>query len=51
VAIAETLHSPLRQRMALTHRATPAARSFYEYLQQPASRRVFKSYGFALPGE
>ncbi|MBK7081884.1 MAG: molybdate ABC transporter substrate-binding protein [Betaproteobacteria bacterium] len=45
------LHSPLRQRMALTRRATPAARAFFEFLQRPASRQVLQRYGFALPGE
>jgi molybdate transport system substrate-binding protein len=45
------LHQPLAQRMALTRRATPAARAFYDSLQRPASRQVFKRYGFALPGE
>jgi molybdate transport system substrate-binding protein len=46
-----TLHTPLAQRMALTRRATPPARAFYDYLQRPASRQVLKRYGFALPGE
>jgi molybdate transport system substrate-binding protein len=45
------LHQPFVQRMALTRRATPQASAFYDYLQRPASRQVFKRYGFALPGE
>jgi len=49
--IPERLHRPLRQRMALTRRAGAAARAFYQYLQQPAARSVFRRYGFALPGE
>jgi molybdate transport system substrate-binding protein len=49
--VPEALHRPLRQRMALTRRASPAARSFFGYLQQPASRQVLRRYGFALPGE
>jgi molybdate transport system substrate-binding protein len=49
--IPETWHQPLRQRMVLLKRADAAARAFYDYLQQPAARRVFKRYGFLLPGE
>lgn len=51
VLIPEDLHDPLRQRMVLTRKATPAAREFYRYLQQPAARTVFRRYGFVLPGE
>ncbi|HSN45080.1 MAG TPA: molybdate ABC transporter substrate-binding protein [Casimicrobiaceae bacterium] len=50
-AVPEALHRPLAQRMALTRRASPEARAFYEHLQRPASRQVLKRYGFALPGE
>jgi len=49
--IPERLHRPLRQRMALTKRASAVARAFYLYLQQPAARAVLRRYGFALPGE
>jgi molybdate transport system substrate-binding protein len=51
VAISETLHKPLLQRMVLTKRGRGTAREFYRYLQQPAARAVFRRYGFALPGE
>jgi molybdate transport system substrate-binding protein len=51
VAIPETMHRPLKQRMALTKRAGTAARAFYDYLQQPAARAVFKRYGFTLAGD
>jgi molybdate transport system substrate-binding protein len=44
-------HAPLRQRMVLLKRSAAAARLFYQYLQQPAARAIFKRYGFALPGE
>ncbi|MBE7940108.1 molybdate ABC transporter substrate-binding protein [Ramlibacter aquaticus] len=47
----EPLHQPLRQRMVLMRRAVPEARAFYEYLQGPAARDVFKRFGFRLPGE
>jgi molybdate transport system substrate-binding protein len=51
VAIPESMHRPLRQRMALTKRAGAPARAFYAYLRQPAARAVFARHGFALPGE
>ena len=51
VPIPESMHRPLSQRMVLTKRAGATARAFYEYLQQPAARAVFKRYGFTLPGE
>lgn len=51
VLVPQELHEPLRQRMVLTRKATPAARQFYDYLQQPQARAVFRRYGFALPGE
>lgn len=44
-------HRPLRQRMALMKSAGPVAQRFYRYVQQPAARRIFVRYGFALPGE
>jgi molybdate transport system substrate-binding protein len=47
----EAWHSPLRQRMVLLKRASDTARLFYEYVQQPAARAIFKRYGFVLPGE
>lgn len=50
-SVPAALHQPLAQRMALTRRATPQARAFYDYLQRPASRQILKRYGFALPGE
>ena len=45
----ESLHPPLRQRMVLLKRAGPVAQRFYEYLQGPSARALFKQYGFALP--
>lgn len=44
-------HQPLRQRMVLMKNSGPVARRFYTYIQQPAARRIFVRYGFALPGE
>lgn len=51
VLIPESMHQPLRQRMALTPKAGPTASALYAYLQQPAARAVLRRYGFALPGE
>jgi molybdate transport system substrate-binding protein len=48
--IPEDWHQPLRQRMVLLKNATSAAKDFYAYIQQPAARRVFKRFGFLLPG-
>lgn len=45
----ETLHAPLRQRMVLLERASPAAARFYDYLRSPASRAILSQYGFVLP--
>lgn len=47
----ERLHSPLRQRMALTSRSSPGAERLYEYLQAPAARAILERYGFVLPKE
>jgi molybdate transport system substrate-binding protein len=44
-------HEPLRQRMALTRRATPAAERFYDYVQSEPARQIMRRYGFVLPGE
>ncbi|MCB2042588.1 MAG: substrate-binding domain-containing protein, partial [Rhodoferax sp.] len=51
VLVPEDLHQPLRQRMVLTRKAGPVARDFYQYLQQPPARAIFKRFGFVLPGE
>jgi molybdate transport system substrate-binding protein len=51
VLIAEDMHQPLHQRMALVKGAGDTARAFYRYMQEPAARSVFRRYGFALPDE
>lgn len=43
------MHAPLRQRMALMPRASPAAVAFYEWLQGPLARSILERYGFTLP--
>jgi molybdate transport system substrate-binding protein len=49
--IPEEWHPPLLQRMVLLRNAGPVAEEFYEFLQRPAARELFRKYGFALPGE
>ena len=49
--IPDSMHAPLRQRMVLLQRATPAAERFYEYLRSPPSREILARYGFVLPAE
>jgi molybdate transport system substrate-binding protein len=44
-------HEPLRQRMVLLKNAGSVAERFYDYLQQPGARAIFRKYGFVLPGE
>ncbi len=51
VLLPEALHQPLRQRMVLVKGAGETARAFYAYLQQPAARKIFEQYGFAMPTE
>ncbi|MGJ0485474.1 MAG: molybdate ABC transporter substrate-binding protein [Methylomicrobium sp.] len=49
VLLPDTLHSPLRQRMALLKNAGETAKAFYRYLQQERTRAVLSQYGFILP--
>lgn len=49
IAIPETMHRPLRQRMALTRRAGEGARALYAWLQGAEARSTLRQYGFALP--
>ena len=51
VLLSDSMHAPLRQRMALVSGAGETAREFYRYLQAPAARDIFRRYGFVLPGE
>ncbi len=44
-------HEPLRQRMVLVGNAGATAKAFYNFVQEPAARQIFKRYGFVLPGE
>jgi molybdate transport system substrate-binding protein len=47
--IPEADHPPLRQRMVLLRRASPAAADFYAYLQTGAARAVFRKHGYGVP--
>ena len=51
VLIPDSMHSPLRQSMVLTKKASVAAREFYSYMQSTTALDVFKRYGFVLPTE
>lgn len=51
VQISDGWHRPLRQRMALTRKAGPAAVAFYAFMQEPVARAIMRKYGFVLPGE
>lgn len=46
MALAPSLHQPLRQRMVLLRRAGPVAAAFYEYLQSAQVRAVLRRHGF-----
>jgi molybdate transport system substrate-binding protein len=48
--IPEGDHPPLRQRMVLLKRVSPATEHFYAYLQTSVAREIFRRFGFALPG-
>ena len=47
--IPEADHPPLRQRMVLLKRATPASEQFYAYLQTEAARTIFRKHGYGVP--
>jgi len=45
------MHEPLRQGMGLTKNAGPTAVAFYEFAKSPSARKIFREFGFVLPGE
>ncbi len=47
--VAEDVHEPLRQRMALLNGAGPVAEAFYAYMKEPAAREIMERYGFVVP--
>jgi len=44
--LAEHLHEPLLQRMALLNSSGSVAREFYEYMQHPNAQTIMESFGF-----
>jgi molybdate transport system substrate-binding protein len=46
IALPDSLHAPLRQRMILLKNATPAAVAFYAHLQSASAKAVFRRHGF-----
>jgi molybdate transport system substrate-binding protein len=49
IAIPDSMHRPLAQRMALLRGAKQTARDFYAYVQTPQARAVLVKFGFQLP--
>ena len=47
LALPESLHAPLRQRMVLLKSASPAAVALYDYLQGAAAREILHRFGFS----
>ena len=47
IALPETWHQPLKQRMALIKHASIQAKDFYEYLLLPSTQQTFTEFGFA----
>ncbi len=45
------MHHPLRQGMGLTKTAGSTAVAFYAFAKSPSARKIFRQYGFVLPGE
>lgn len=45
------MHEPLRQGMGLTKNAGPTAVAFYAFAKSPTARKIFRQFGFVLPGE
>ena len=46
IALPDSLHAPLRQRMVLLQRAGPAAIAFYQYLQTAPAKAQLRKHGF-----
>ena len=49
VLIPDSLHKPLKQKMALIKNTAPSAKDFYLYLREPKSKQVMTRYGFIAP--
>ncbi len=46
--VPESLHTPLRQRMALLRGANPAAAAFYAFLRESDARAILARHGFNM---
>lgn len=49
--VPETLHQPIRQRMALLRGAGDTAHAFYTFVGSPEARAILERHGFSAPGE
>lgn len=49
MTLPDTLHQPLRQRMALLKNARPAAEAFHAFVATPDARSILSRYGFTAP--
>ncbi len=49
IALPDSLHAPLRQRMVLLKQAGPAATAFYQHLQTAPARALLRRHGFDAP--
>ena len=49
VLIPDSLHKPLKQKIALIKNTAPSAKDFYLYLREPKSKQVMTRYGFIAP--
>ncbi len=48
VAIPDTLHKPLKQKVALIKNNAVSAKDFYQYLLEPKSKQVMVRFGFSV---
>lgn len=46
IALPDSLHAPLRQRMVLLNQAGPAAVAFYQHLQGAPAKALLRKHGF-----
>lgn len=49
VLIPDSLHKPLKQKMALVKNNVASANDFYQYLLEPKSKQVMVRFGFSAP--
>lgn len=49
VLIPDSLHKPLKQKMALVKNNVASANDFYHYLLEPKSKQVMARFGFSAP--